>query len=311
MSLPSSALTGTKQPATFTLTDLGMLLAVLLWGTNMTVSKIAFAVLPPLAFNALRFVLAPGLLVLILLLTERSLNIPRELRWRVVWLGLIGNSAYQLVYVVGLNITTASNSALLFATTPIWVALAGTVRGTERLSPLSWCGIGLSLVGVALVLAARGAALTIDTLAGDLLVLAAVLCWAAYTMGAGPLLSRVSPLKATALPMIAGAPLIILAGAPDLARLEWRSVAPAGWLGLAYSGIFSIVVAYWLWYSSVRRVGPTRTGVYTSLLPVVGVVAAWIGLGEPIVPVQLLGAAAILLGLWLTRRGRWQAAGPA
>lgn len=293
----------TRPDTSFGLTDLGLLVTILFWGSNVTISKLAFVTMPVMVFNAFRFLIAPALLALLLFVREgrEAFRIAPELRRRILLLGLVGISFYQLIFLNGVNLTTASNAALLFATTPLLVAFISRLRG-ERLRPTGWAGIVLGFVGVALVLVARGAALSLATLRGDLLIMLSVISWAIYTIGAAPLLRRMSPIRATTLPMLLGAPVVVLAGIPAALTLDWSTVNAIGWAGMLYSAICSIALAYILWYSSVQRVGPTRTGIYSSLLPVVGIAAAAIGLHEPILPIQLLGAGLIFLGLWLARR---------
>ena len=292
-----------RPTSSFGMTDLGLLLTILLWGSNVTISKLAFVTMPVMVFNAFRFMIAPTLLALVLLYREgkAAFKIAPELRRRIILIGFIGNSFYQLIFLNGVNLTTASNAALLLATTPLLVALIGRLRG-ETIRPLGWVGILVGFVGVVLVLAARGMTLSLGTLRGDLLIMLSVVSWAIYTIGAAPLLQKMSPLRATTLPMLFGSPIVVLAGIPAALRLNWSTIDSFGWGGMLYSATCSIALAYLLWYSSVQRVGPTRTGIYSSLLPVVGIAAAAIGLHEPILPVQLVGAALIFLGLWLARR---------
>jgi drug/metabolite transporter (DMT)-like permease len=307
MSETSSALCSDKPAgatyAQFQLSDLGMLLVVLIWGANVTVVKVALEALSPLAFNALRFGIATILFVALQLGRERSLRISRQFAWRALWLGVVGNCIYQVCFVIGLNATTAANAALLLATVPIWVALIGAISGSERLAPMAWLGIGLSFVGIVLVLIAQGVALSLATLGGDLLVLASSLCWAIYTLGARPLLKQYSALRTMAVTMLTGTPFLILVALPALIAQPWAAVPLAGWGGLVFSAVFAIVVAYWIWYSSVQRIGAARTGVYSNLVPVIAVVIAWLARGEAILPLQILGAIAIIVGIWLTQQG--------
>lgn len=291
-----------ESSSSFNLTDLGMLLVVLIWAGNITITRSIFQFIEPLPFLALRFGLATLLLLAILYGTGGNLAIEPHLRWRVIGLGLIGNTLYQFLFQIGLSITSATHTALLLATAPIWLALIGSMRGTAKPSWIAWGGVLLSFVGIGLVLTGRDGMLSFDTLSGDLMVLTSALCWAIYTIGAQPLLTRYSALKVTTLTMIGGTPVLLLAGIPGLLGLSWAAVPIEGWAGLAYSSGLSIVVAYVIWYSSVQRVGPVRTGVYSNLVPVVAVLIAWGFGGEQIGVYQLLGAAAIVLGLWLTRK---------
>lgn len=279
-----------------------MLLVVLIWGANFAVVKASLTEFPPLAFTALRFTAAALLLTLIASAREGSLAPPRGSRWKLAGLGLVGNTLYQLLFIVGLDLTTAANTALLISTTPVLVALLGALLRIERVTPHVGAGIALAFAGIVFVLAARGVALSLDTLGGDLLVLSASLLWALYTLGVRALGGGISALRITALTMLVGTPGLLLVGAPQLVRGEWLAASWRAWAGLAYAAVFALVVAYAIWNASVRAVGSSRTAVYSCLIPVVAALVAWPVLGERPTPAQGLGAALIIAGILLTRR---------
>lgn len=289
-------------PQRFTWSDFGLLATIVIWSANMSIVKSAFESMPPLAFNAVRFMFTPLLMLLIVWLIEKDLRIDRALWRNVILVGLIGNSGYQIFFVVGLNLTSAASTALLVATTPIWVALIGQFRGSDKLSPIGWTGIGLSFVGVFVILF-NGEAMSYESILGDILVLISAVCWAYYTIGARPVLAKYSPLKVTALTLSVGSIPIMLVGIPEALTVNWGAVSLQGWGGMAYSVLLSIILAYILWYNGVVKVGATRTGIYTSLLPAGGVISAYLILGDPITGREIIGTIAIVLGLYLTRRG--------
>ncbi len=115
-------------------TDLLMVVVVLIWGANFTVVKLALEQFPPLVFTALRFALAVIALTPILWLREGKVALPWSRAWRLIVLGVIGNTFYQICFIFGLSLTTAANSALLVATTPALVALLGAALGIERIT---------------------------------------------------------------------------------------------------------------------------------------------------------------------------------
>jgi drug/metabolite transporter (DMT)-like permease len=289
-------------PQRFTWSDFGLLATIVIWSANMSIVKSAFESMPPLAFNAVRFMFTPLLMLLIVWLIEKDLRIDRALWRNVILVGLIGNSGYQIFFVVGLNLTSAANTALLVATTPIWVALIGQVRGTDKLSTIGWVGIVLSFVGVFTILF-NGEAMTNESIIGDVLAIISAMCWAYYTIGARPVLAKYSPLKVTALTLSVGSIPIMLVGIPETLTVDWSAVTLLGWGGMAYSVLLSIILAYILWYNGVVKVGATRTGIYTSLLPAGGVISAYLILGDPITVREIIGTVAIVSGLYLTRRG--------
>jgi len=128
-------------------------------------------------------------------------------------------------------------------------------------------------------------------------------CWAYYTIGAKAVLAKYSPLRVTAVTLTVGAIPLVIIGFAEALTVDWLAVPWDGWAGMAYSVIFSIAIAYILWYNGVVKVGPTRTGIYASLLPACGVISAYLILGDPITVRDIIGMVSIVGGLLLTRRG--------
>jgi drug/metabolite transporter (DMT)-like permease len=289
---------------TFGLIDLMLLAMILIWGINFAVVKAALAEMTPLSFNSLRFLLASALTLLSLRLTEGDMGFARGDWWRFLGLGLIGNTCYQLLFINGINHTTAGNSALLLATTPIFVSLIGAAFGIERVGKLAWVGVFLSLAGIFMVIVGSGKELGLakETISGDILVLIGAAAWSVYTVLSKPMLSRYSALKLTALAMAAGTPFIVLFSIPQLLAQDWAVVSWRGWLGLFFSGSMAIALAYIIWNSGVSKVGGARTAVYSNLSPVIAAIFAWLTLGEAITIFMVVGAAMIFLGIYLTRR---------
>jgi len=278
-----------------------MLLVCLIWGINFSVTKLAIGEIPPLPFTAIRFALASLLLWMVLRLTEEPAVLPPSEIRRLVVLGVVGNTCYQLLFILGLAHTSATNSSLILSMVPTVVAVFAGLLGLERVTPKMWLGIGLGTLGVALVIAASGMKFSTGTLTGDLLTVAAVLCWAGYTVGLRTLPPGLTPLRVTTVTTIAGMPGLALAGLPGLLVLQWGTVGAAAWWALAYATVLSLVVAYLLWNRSVQAVGGTRTAIYMCITPLVAVGAAWVVLGEHARPLQAIGAVLIIAGVLLTR----------
>jgi drug/metabolite transporter (DMT)-like permease len=292
-------------------TDLLMLGTVLIWGINFTVVKLALRFFSPMGFNALRFGLATITTLLLLRLSERANG---DNRWfavergdvvKVILLGLIGHTLYQVLFINGLARTTPANSSLLMATSPIWVAVLSHFLRIERASPLTWAGIGVSFSGIVLlIMGGGGVSLGAATFVGDLMLLGCAIIWATYTTGSKPLLTRYSPLKLTALTMTAGTVPLVLLGIPALRVQDWSVVTPGSWGALLFSGLLAVAAGYVAWYTSVQRVGNARTAIYSNLTPVIAILFSWAVMGSTLAPLQVAGAAVVLGGLILTRRGR-------
>ena len=301
MSAPAAG-PSTAPARTPVLADLGMLAVVLIWGINFSVTKGAFDTFPPLAFTAVRFAIASVLLVLLVRRVEGAGRLPAGALARLIVLGVVGNTLYQIAFISGLARTSASNSALILAAMPPVTAVAAAALRVDPVRPRILAGVLMATFGVALVILADAPGLSGGRLTGDLLSLAAVGCWAAYTIGLRRVPPEVSPLRVTSITTVAGLPGLLLAGTPELMRMDWGRVGAGGWAALAYATVFSLLVAYVLWNRSVAEVGPSRTVIYMCLTPLVAVAGATVMLHEHPEPLQGVGAILILSGVLVARR---------
>jgi len=82
-------------------------------------------------------------------------------------------------------------------------------------------------------------------------------------------------------------------------QLHWTWT---NFLALASVALFSSVLAYLFWNRGVEAVGANVAGLFVHLMPVYGVVLAWLFLGERLAAFQVAGIALILAGIWVTSR---------
>lgn len=281
-----------------------MALAVI-WGVNFPLIKGVLEVVPPLAFNALRFPLAAATLLILVRWMGVRTRIERRDVLAVVALGVLGNVVYQLLFILGVARTSAGNASLVLATSPAWTVLLSRITRQEYPAGRVWIGVGATIAGMGLVVAG-GSGLTLgdETLVGDALMMLGAVAWAAYTVGSRPLVRRYGAMPITAWTLWIGSVGVVAMGLPSLLRQNPATLTPGVWAIVAYAGVLSISVAYALWNRGVQRLGNSRTAVYSNLVPVVALAAAWITLGERPGALQLLGAAVILGGLRLTRARR-------
>lgn len=283
--------------------DVGMVVVSLIWGANFSANKYALGSVGPLAFSAARFVLASGLLWLAVRVLARGAPIPRAVAWRIAGLGVVGNTAYQALFMTGLDRTTAINGALIMAALPIMVAVMGTVSGVEHGTPRLWWGMVIATVGVALVIAAQGLKFSAATLGGDLRVLVACSCWAAFTIGIRHYGRGLDPIRVTAISTYGGTPGLVLLGLPQLSATDWTALPPGAYAALLYSSVLALVVAYLLWSYAVQGIGGNRTAIYNSAVPVFAAIVAWYVLGERMLAGQAAGAALVFVGVFLSVSG--------
>jgi drug/metabolite transporter (DMT)-like permease len=215
-------------------------------------------------------------------------------------LGIVGQGCYQYLFVGGLAGTSVSNAALILAATPVLIALFGAAAGEERVTGAHWLGALLSVVGIYLVVG-RDVNASGSTLRGDVTMFAAVCCWAIYTMGSRPLMIRHSPVAVSGLSMAIGTALYVPAVTSHIRAVTWSEVSVGTWIAAVYSAVFALCLSYTIWYAAVREIGSARTSAYSNVVPIVAMTTAVVFLGEPLGVRKVAGAAAVLVGVALTR----------
>jgi drug/metabolite transporter (DMT)-like permease len=283
----------------FTAVDAWLLFMTLIWGGNYIVIKAALQELTPLAFNGVRLTIATALF-LAAIAWRREPRPTRNDAWRLLALGAIGHTVYQLCFLGALSRTTVANTSLVLGCSPVAIALLSSAVGHDRVPATHWMGAALSLFGMYLVVG-RGAAFGAAAMTGDILAVASVCCWAVYTVGARPLLVRRSPIAVTGWSMAAGTAMFLPIAAGDLSRVSWSALSAGAWAAILYSALLGLGLGYLLWYMGVQRLGNARTSVYSNLVPVSALVMASVWLGESLTFAKGAGAAAILVGVLLAR----------
>jgi drug/metabolite transporter (DMT)-like permease len=306
------------QSAPVSVMDALLVLLVIVWGMNYSLMKRAFEEVPFMAFNALRFGLASAVFLAgIAVARRRAHEAPGTLDpvfytrtpptgrdwFDFAWLGLVGHCGYQLCWTRALTVTSASNGALIIGAAPVAVATLSALLGHERITRTHWMGVALSLLGIYFVVG-RGADTPGGSLTGDLLMFAAVGCWAVYTLGGSRLMSRHSPLYVAGITTTIGTLGYALLAVPSFGRVEWTSVSVTVWGLLVFSALFAVNIANVVWYAAVKRLGAARTAMYANVIPLVAMAIAVIWLSEPVTRWNLFGAAAVLAGVLLTRLAR-------
>jgi drug/metabolite transporter (DMT)-like permease len=169
--------------------EASLLSTAVLLGTNPVAVKYAVGFAPPLPFAALRFVLAGFVLWTILRLFDPKSGLRREDFLAMAGLGLVGVALNNVAFTFGVSMTSASNTALVVATAPLWGMLLGFVLGWERPRLKGLVGVGLALLGVG-VIVYRGLGTGGTSLMGDLLVMGAAGSLRVHLLAAGGLAHR-------------------------------------------------------------------------------------------------------------------------
>jgi drug/metabolite transporter (DMT)-like permease len=274
---------------------------VLAWAGNWVIGRALRFDAPPAAITFWRWVIAFAVLLPFTYpyLREHWRSILRS--WKILCvLGLLATVFQHIPIYEGLRHTTATNGALLNATSPIFIAFLASLTG-DTLTAKSLLGIMLALSGVAVVVTRADPALlrTLSLNAGDVWVLVGTVSWAGYTV-----CLRWWPAQHERLPALAALAAVgVLATAPfyalEIVRGELLAPSIGSMLGIVYIGVIATVVGYIFWNGGVQKLGPARAGPYMYLMLVFTPLLSIVFLGEKLQLFHLAGAALIVAGVAL------------
>jgi drug/metabolite transporter (DMT)-like permease len=276
-------------------------LAALFWAGNVVAGRLAVGQIAPLSLVFLRWLMVLAVLWPIYggQVRQHWPDIRRRL-FGVVMMATLGFTVFNVLFYFAAYHTSAVNIGILQGSMPIFVLAGAFLAHGTRVSAVQVAGVLITAIGVAVV-ATRGAPLSIleiELNRGDLLMLAACVLYAFYTVAA--LIAA-----ATSLPLVA---LEAATNGPTLPTLK-------GLLVLVYVAIFPSCLSQLFLLRGVDLIGPGRSGVFINLVPVFAAIMAVALLGEPFAPYHAAALALVIGGILLAQRtpraGQSAAAQPA
>ena len=249
----------------------------------------------------MRFVVAGLLLVSAVRVLRMGGGIERKDLLAMVGVGALGVGMMNVLFTLGVSLTSASETALLYAAVPVWGMILGAVLGLERPTLMGILGVGLAFLGIGVVvyggLGGSGYNLT-----GNLLVLGATVCWGSYTVLSLPLLKRHPPLVVAAYTMLFGGLATLPLAFPGFLSLDWEAVNVKVWGAVVYSTVLVAALGFLAWQRGVSCIGANKVLVYQYLITLVGVASGIVLLNEGLGANKVIGGAVILFGVYLARR---------
>ena len=283
------------------LTEVSLVLAAVSWGLNFAATKYAAQSIPPLLLVAIRFTVGGLLMLGLLRILEPTSKLLAKDLLPMAGLGCLGVAISQTAFTFGVSTTSAANTGLIFATSPVWGLLLGLALGLER--PTFWGvgGVALSIAGVGVVFY-EGLGAGDTSLAGDFSVLVAAGGFGAYTVLSMRALGRHSPLAVSTYSLLFGGLIVLALSARHAAGLGWGSVGGGVWAAVAFSAVFAAAFAFSVWQRGISRIGANRVLVYQYLITLVGVTSGIVFFGETLGTNKIVGGMVILVGVYLARR---------
>ncbi len=271
-------------------------------GTHL-IAKVVVEVVDPFTLTLARGLVALVGMSAVLIARGKWFHLRREDWPLILGLSFLVIPVNQFLFLYGMRFTTASNAALLYATTPILVLLFARWFLGERLSRKKVYGVALGFAGVVLVIFERGIDASMQFLFGNLIMCVAVAAWALYTVYGKRLIARYGPIEASSITLFVGTLLYVPIGIVPALSFPLASLTTSNWLEIGYLGFVTSVVAYLLWYFALARIEAAKVALFTNLQPILATVLAVLLLGQGITLPFVLGGVLALGGVVLAQFG--------
>ncbi len=274
----------------------------LVWGSTYLAIRFAVETIPPLVTAGIRHSIAGT--ILLAWAWARGFR-PTRAHW------ISGIVVGALFFLIGHGTlhwaeqyVGSGLAALLIATEPMFILVLAWSMGQQKISRLSALGLGLGVLGVAML---TGAELTVkgSSVLGLLAVLAGSLSWSAGVVISPRLKLPNDALGRTALPTICGAVMLLATAGltGEFHATHWAAISLKSILGLAYLIVFGSVIAFTAYTWLLQRCPPALVATHTYANPVVAVFLGWLFASEPLTMRVVLASIAILAAIVLIRKG--------
>jgi drug/metabolite transporter (DMT)-like permease len=219
---------------------------------------------------------------------------------RLALLGLAGIAANQTLFLFGLRHTTAVNAAILVTTVPVFTVLGSVLLGREPASPLKFAGIALAGLGAVYLIGPDRISLAPDVALGNALIVAGMICNAAYFIYSRSVFSRYGSVTVSFYVMLFAVLGVLPFGIHDAASVQVFDLDSFLWLWVGYIVVFPTIFTYLLNIWALQRVSPNTVAAYIYLQPIFAAsLAPFVLKGEGLTLRTALAGLIIFAGLGL------------
>lgn len=275
-----------------------MAILALIWGCNWPVLKLGVTEIPPLTFRSLTLPFAALGMLAVARASGESIAIPRAWWGRVATLAFFNIAGWNGLVLFGVQQLPAGRSAILAYTMPVWATLVALMVLHEPLGRRKTIGLALGMAGMALLLGEDFALLKRSPV-GAMMILGAAILW---SVGTVLLRKWKPPIPQNTLsgwmmllgwaPLAVAAPFLDDTGLARLAHVSWQV-----WFAIGYNIFLAGTLAHWAWFTLARTLPVAVSGLASLPVPVVGVFAGMVVLGERPGTAEWLALAFVLASL--------------
>lgn len=287
---------------------LKLTMVAVFWGGAFIAGRILAQSLPTMTAAFGRILIASILLVIVVIKIEGSLpRLNRKQIFLTAILGFTGVFINNICFFGALARVPAGRTSLFVSLTPIVIAILAGFFFSERLGVRRWIGILVALLGAIVVITRGDLVSGITDISqsiglGELMMIGAVFSWAAYTLISRKVIETLSPIVATTYSTLWGFFFLSIGALGEFKDIDWVLLDWRVWTSVFYLGAFGTVIAFIWFYEGIQAVGPSRTAIFSNLVPAFGVLFSVLLLGEPILISMVVGGLITALGVSLVNR---------
>ncbi len=278
-----------------------LLASMAITGSNVPLAKLIVADIPAAPLLALRFLLAT---VVLLALSHcepgPSLFALTRRQWCTIGiLGFVGSVLFTWFILAGVQATSGASAGIILSALPAAVVVLAMLRA-ERPRRGEIAMVALAVCGVALVNSGASSdpgGAKVDTWFGNLMIMLAVVCEAAFVVAARGISREVSPLRLSLAVALVSLVACLAPALPAMASFDAAAVKPATWALFVWYSLTASALCTVLWYRGVGHVENWAAGLATAAVPVAALAVSAMGLGEAITTAQGLGAALVVAAI--------------
>jgi len=277
-----------------------MAFAAFCWAGAFIAGKIAVAELPVFTVAFLRFLIATAVIFPLMVIREPEWRIGKKSLPMLLTLGLVGMFGYHALFFTALKYTTAVNSSMIGATNPLMTSVLAAIFLKEAFGIKRMGALLLAFSGVALSISGG----SIETVAafsfnkGDLIMLGAVVCWAAYSILSKRAAKHHTPIVLTSYSFLFCTIMFLPFSLMERPWMLVGETSAGAWLSIIYMAVFASCIGYLIQQVAIRSIGPSKTNIFINLVPVFSMALAAMILGESIGWYNAVGMLMIIAGVY-------------
>jgi drug/metabolite transporter (DMT)-like permease len=281
---------------------LAIIVTTVLWSSSLIFAKLIFAEVGPIVFVALRYTLACPFLLVVTLQHKRKQTVEDvKNNWKILLVaGLSGPFISQILQYIGLELTTASDALLLLNLTPIFVVILAAPVLNEKITIEKVVGLVLATIGAMFIVmntVPESATFDFWRILGNLIVIVSTFFFAINGLAGKIAIKSVDAVSTTFYSTLFAVPFIWISATllDDVTVLLTMSIQ--AWLVVMWVAIVNTVIAFILYYESMKHIEASLVQIMLNLIAVWGVLMSILVLHETVTYLQIFGGAITVLGV--------------